>query len=298
MRTMQVNRVVRLVAWSALALGVVPALAQDAPKPSQAATDGPAKAAPSRAPAPGGYLTTVSIFAQGKPKPPAPASDAGSKDHEPLPAPRPADGSTPDSHPDTAKESKASGPAPDSARPVSWWKRYKIGLWPCLGFESEFEPAPFGASVYATYRSHVANGEAARMVLHHYDFVGDTATLNTKGQDQVAKIAAMLAHNAFPVIVERTPCNPAIAEARRLAVLKQFGQGGIPIPPERVVIGPSIGNGLRGGEAEIIYQNLLSQTRERGQVTGAASGLLGPTPSQPGAGAGTGGGTGAPPSPR
>src|SRR5262249_12213221 len=117
-----------------------------------------------------------------------------------------------------------------------------------------------------------------------------------KGQDQVAKIAAMLAHNAFPVIVERTPCNPAIAGARRLAVLKQFGQGGIPIPPERVVIGQSIGNGLRGGEAEIIYQNLLSQTRERGLVTGAASGLLGAPQAQPSAG--TGGGTGTPPSPR
>jgi hypothetical protein len=114
----------------------------------------------------------------------------------------------------------------------------------------------------------------------------------------VTKIAALLAHNGFPVIVERTPSNPALAEARRLVVLNQFGQGGIILPPGRVVIGAPIANGLRGVEAEIIYQNLLSQTRERGQVTGAAAGLLGATPTAPTAGGGAGGGTGAPPTPR
>jgi hypothetical protein len=136
------------------------------------------------------------------------------------------------------------------------------------------------------------------MVLYHYDFVDETANLNTHGQDQVAKIAAMLAQNSFPVIVERTPSNPKLAEARRLAVLKQIGQGGTTIPAERVVIGAPIGNGLRGVEAEIIYQNLLSQTRERGLVTGAASGLLGAPTTSPSAGGGAGGGTGAPPTPR
>jgi hypothetical protein len=135
------------------------------------------------------------------------------------------------------------------------------------------------------------------MVLHHYDFVGDTATLNTKGQDHVAKIAAMLMQNGFPVIVERTPSNPKLAEARRLAVLRQFGQGGTVIPAERVMVGAPIANGLRGGEAEIIYQNLLSQTRERGLVTGAASGFVGAATSQ-GIGGGTPGGTGTPPTPR
>jgi hypothetical protein len=136
------------------------------------------------------------------------------------------------------------------------------------------------------------------MVLYHYDFIGNTAALNTHGQDHVAKIGALLAHNGFPVIVERTPLNPALAEARRLAVLNQFGREGITLPPGRVVIGAPIANGLRGAEAEIIYQNLLSQTRERGQVTGAASGLLGAPTTSTGAGGGTGGGTGAPPTPR
>ena len=72
----------------------------------------------------------------------------------------------------------------------------------------------------------------------------------------------MLNQNGFPVIVERTPANPALADARRLAVLKQLTKGGITISPERVVIGAPIANGLRGSEAEIIYQNLLIEAKE------------------------------------
>jgi hypothetical protein len=177
---------------------------------------------------------------------------------------------------------------------MSWWQPYKGRLWSCLGSESEFEAVPLGASVYATYRNHVANGIAARMVLYHYDFVDNTATLNTHGQDQVAKIAALMAHNGFPIIVERTPSNPMLAEMRRLVVLNQLLRSGIALPAERVVIGAPIANGLRGGEAEIIYQNLLSQTRERGLVTRAGGGFAGFATTSPSAGGGIGGGTGAP----
>jgi hypothetical protein len=136
------------------------------------------------------------------------------------------------------------------------------------------------------------------MVLYHYDFVDGTPVLNTHGLDRLAKIAALAAHNGFPLIVERTPSHPAIAEGRRLAVLNQLERVGITFPPERVVIGAPIANGLQGAEAEIIYQNLLSQTRERGLVTGAASGFVGAATNPLGGGAGAGSGTGSPAPPR
>jgi hypothetical protein len=277
---------------------VDPVLAQDAPKSSEGAAERTPKAIQGRTVTQGGYPPTLSIFCQGLTKPPPPASDAVLNQRESLPAPRVVGDSGTSASSCAANGSPAGGMTNGSIRPLSWWKRYKIGLWPCLGFEAEFEPVPFGASVHTIYRQHVENGEAARMVLYHYDFVDNTATLNTVGQDQVAKIAALAAQNGFPVIVERTPSNPKLAEARRLTVLKQLGQGGAIIPAERVVIGAPIANGLRGAEAEIIYQNLLSQTRERGQVTGAASGLLGAPTAPPSAGGSTGGGTGAPPTPR
>jgi hypothetical protein len=297
MRTSQMTRVMRLAATTLLAVAVGTVRAQDAPKQIEGAAEGTTKEVQGRTVAPRGYLTTLSVFSLGSPKPSRPVSDAASDKHESPPASGAAGGSATPPRPCAANGSLTDGAANGSIQPLSWWKRYKVGLWPCLGYESEFEPAPFGASVYTVYRHHVANGDAARMVLYHYDFVNNTATLNTHGQDQVAKIAAMLAQNVFPVIVERTPSNPQLAEARRLAVLKQLGRGGIPIAAERVVIGAPIANGLRGAEAEIIYQNLLSQTRERGLVTGAASGLLGAT-TTPSAGGGAGVGTGAPPTPR
>jgi hypothetical protein len=276
MTTRQTTRVLRLAASTVLAAAVGPVLAQDAAtKPTQG-----------RATTPGGYLTTLSIFKQEAPKPPAPASDASKAHPETLPPPR------------AVADSTTSGTALSSPQPSSWWQRCKFRFWSSLGYEAEFEPAPFGTSVYTAYLTHVVNGDAARMVLYDYDFVGHTAALNTHGQDQVAKIASMLPRNGFPVIVERTPSNPELAEARRLAVLTQLGRGGVTVPPERVVIGAPIANGLRGAEAEIIYQNLLTQTRERGLVTGAASGFVGAATSPGtggGAGAGTGGGSGSPP---
>ena len=298
MRTRQITRVVSLAASILLPAAVGPVLAQDAPKPSEGAAEGTPGATQGRTVAQGGYPTTLSVFCQESPKPRPPASDGTLNRDEPLPAPRVAGSGATSPHSCAANGSQANGSATHSCRPLPWWKRYKVGLWPCLGFEAEFEPVPFGASVNTIYRQHVENGDAARMVLYHYDFVDNTSTLNTRGQDQVAKIAALAAQNGFPVIVERTPWNPKLAEARRLAVLRQLGRGGLMIPAERVVIGAPIANGLRGSEAEIIYQNLLSQTRERGLVTGAASGLLGAPTTSPGAGGGTGGGTGAPPTPR
>jgi hypothetical protein len=140
--------------------------------------------------------------------------------------------------------------------------------------------------VYQTYGQQVANGVAARMVLYQFDFLPGCAGLNLHGLDQLAKIACLLPHNGFPIIIERTPGNPGLAEARRLTVLNVLGHGPVPIPAERVVIGPSIALGLDGVEAEIIYFNLLSQDRSRGAIGLGGSGF---STAQPSAGAPGGG---------
>src|SRR5262249_56057796 len=107
-----------------------------------------------------------------------------------------------------------------------------------FGWPSEFKRPPLGQSVYDNYQVQVANGDAARMVLYDYDFVGCGAHLNLKGKDRLGQIAAMLPSNFFPIVIERTPANPALAEARRLEVLSLLAQGPFPIPPERLGIPP------------------------------------------------------------
>src|SRR5260370_2618585 len=129
-----------------------------------------------------------------------------------------------------------------------------------LGYAEEFEAVPLGYDVHLSMRTQVVNGEAARMVLYHYDFVDKGSKLNLRGKDQLAKMAGMLDHNFFPIVIERTPTNPALAEARRLAVLNELAAGPFPVPPMRVVIGQPPATGLQGREAILIYQNLIRQT--------------------------------------
>lgn len=133
-----------------------------------------------------------------------------------------------------------------------------------LGYVEEFEAVPLGHDVHVNMETQVLNGEAARMVLYQFDFVDQTSCLNLRGKDQLAKVAAMLDHNFFPIVIERTPAHPELAEARRLAVLNALAAGPFPVPPMRVVIGQPPATGLQGREANLIYLNLLNMTRSGG----------------------------------
>jgi hypothetical protein len=154
------------------------------------------------------------------------------------------------------------------------WKRCKCYLQSCfLGFPEEFEEPPLGASVYAQGRTMVANGEAAQMVLHDYDFVECGEQLNPRGLDQLARIVGLLAINHAPVVIDCHSCPPALAVGRRLAVLNALAQCPVPIPPERVIIGPALSHPLSGEEAVLIYSSLLSQTAARGLGGAGAAGV-------------------------
>jgi hypothetical protein len=157
--------------------------------------------------------------------------------------------------------------APGCAEEVglSGWERWRRRMQAkCVGYLEEFQAPPLGHSVYLHGRAQVESGEAARMVLYHYDFEEGGARLTLRGRDQLAKIEKMLATNFFPIVIERTPDAPALAEARREIVLQVLAHGQFPVPPERVVIGPSPTPGLRGVEAELIYANQLGVTRSSG----------------------------------
>jgi hypothetical protein len=184
------------------------------------------------------------------------------------------------------------------ARPLTWWERHKLRLQECVvGFPEEFKAPPLGESVYAFYRAHVANGEAGRMVLYQFDFCEGRPDLTLRGHDRLAVIADLLLHNHFPVVIERTPWNPAVAEARRLAVINEFAHLGLPIAPERVVIGVPVANGLAGMEALAVYQNMLMQTQggaTQSSIAGGGGGFVGAGVGTTGQGTGTSGRSSAP----
>jgi len=141
------------------------------------------------------------------------------------------------------------------------WRRKQARM---LGYPEDFVPRPLGASVYDHGRAMVSNGDAARLVLFHYDFVVGSDRLNPRGFGQLMKHAAKIAEGPHPLIIEPTPDQPGLAERRRLAVLNLVASWPFPIAPDRIIVAAPRSNGLPGIDAQIINGNGMERTREYG----------------------------------
>jgi len=141
------------------------------------------------------------------------------------------------------------------------WRRLQGKLW---GYPEEYEPRVLGAALYDNARVMVANGAAARMVLYQYDFLPGSAELSPRGLDQLAKLSAQMAAAPFPLLVERTPGDPALAESRRSAVLARLAQGPRPVASDRVLVGVPAAHGMSGPDAQVVAGNALSRTQQYG----------------------------------
>jgi hypothetical protein len=118
----------------------------------------------------------------------------------------------------------------------------------------------------------VGNGVGARMTLYRYDFFEGSDQLTPRGRDQLAKIATQLPVTFFPVVVERTLDDPALAEARRAAILAELAKGAFPVPAERIVVGAPSALSLRGIEAEVIAQSMILRVAAGGPPVGVNAG--------------------------
>lgn len=156
-----------------------------------------------------------------------------------------------------------------------------------FGYPGEFEAPPLGHWLNLHMNTQIANGIAARMMLYNYDFVCGKDMLNLRGTDRLLQLGEWLNTQPYPLVIERTPHRPALAESRRLTVLNQLAATGFKIAPNRVVIGPGAFGQLSGVEAELLYLNLLDQTKQEGTTPFSVGGS-----SQGSIGAGTGAGIG------
>lgn len=170
---------------------------------------------------------------------------------------------------------------PNPCRP-RWWHN---GLKACLqyshwGYCDLFEEIPLGARLRAHQQAQVCSGYAARLWLYRYDFCDDRASLNEAGHKRLTELAG-----AFPewshhvLVIETTPGNPQLDEARRANVAKLLEAAGT---PATVVVGVPTISAPFGDETREWNKLFLKQVRSGGAQTGGSSG---------GTGMGMGGGT-------
>jgi hypothetical protein len=126
-----------------------------------------------------------------------------------------------------------------------------------IGYPAEFVEPPLGFFVNQHRDLMRAKADPHRFTLYQTDFLEGTNRLSPVGASRFNLMATRLASWPGPVIVEWSPDKPGVAESRRQAVLALLERTGLPVVPERVVIGPSPYPGMLGTNAADSYKSMI-----------------------------------------
>ncbi len=128
-----------------------------------------------------------------------------------------------------------------------------------IGNPEEFVEPPLGFYVYENIGMMKAKADPHRFTLYNSDFLVGSDRLSPAGARRFSEMARGLPKWMGPMIVEWTPENPALATARKDAVVALLDSARIPIVPERVVVGPSQYEGLFGTDAGNNYTIMINR---------------------------------------
>jgi hypothetical protein len=130
-----------------------------------------------------------------------------------------------------------------------------------IGYPDTFIEPPLGYYVNQQLAVQVAKADPHRFTLYRSDFLPGTDRFSPIGASRFNLLVPRLASGSLPIIIEWTPDQPALAQARRQAVLATLERVGRPFPGERVVIGPSPYPGAMGVEAVGHAGNLIARSQ-------------------------------------
>jgi hypothetical protein len=131
-----------------------------------------------------------------------------------------------------------------------------------IGYPQNFVEPPLGYYVKEQMTLQVAKADPHRFTIYRTDFLPGTDRFSPVGAYRFNLMYSRLGGWLGPVILEWTPDEPGLAEARRQTVLATLQKAGRPIVPERVVIGPSPYPGGMGVEAANNFSNLLVRSQQ------------------------------------
>ena len=171
-------------------------------------------------------------------------------------------------------DAKAEGPARHSRRTFLGgglnWPGRSFG-WSFLNgarmHDNDLDFPPLGGSIAETVRLHRKAARPLRLLIYHYDFVGNTSTLNSMGRQQVVSIATRLATTDQPIILQ--PSKSSITDgARRHVIVDLLEKLGVETADSRVVLKQIYYPRLLGTEGEQVDERRRLQQPFTGDATG------------------------------
>lgn len=158
--------------------------------------------------------------------------------------------------------------------------------WGVIGYPEYFYEPPAGAYVFTYYKTMSAKANPHRFTLYRTDFLPGTTLFSPTGATRFNLMASRLPRWQGAILVEWSPDEPGLAEARRAAVVALCQRAKLPVTAERVVIAPSPFPGEQGAIAGNNYNTVITRSQQ------AASSYSLPPSSASGFGGGGGGGGG------
>ena len=131
-----------------------------------------------------------------------------------------------------------------------------------IGYPENFIEPPLGYYVREQMSMQVAKADPHRFTLYRTDFLPGTDRFSPTGASRFNLMYSRLQGWMGPVLVEWTPDEPGLAEARRQTVLATLQRAGRPIIPERVVISPSPYPGAMGVEAVNDFNTIMNRRQQ------------------------------------
>ena len=126
-----------------------------------------------------------------------------------------------------------------------------------IGYPDAFIEPPLGYYVNQQFAVQVAKADTHRFTLYNSDFLPGTDRFSPIGASRFNLMFARLPDWSGPIVVQWSPDEPALAQARRQAVVETLASAGLPVMAHRVVIGPSPYPGGRGVEAAAQAANTI-----------------------------------------
>jgi hypothetical protein len=154
-----------------------------------------------------------------------------------------------------------------------------------VGYPQEFVEPPPGFYLAENMGLMKAKANPHKFTLYRTDFLAGSDRLTPSGASRFNVMATRLREWPGALVIEWSPDEPGLAEARRAAVLAILKGGNLAVIPERVVIGPSPYPGLPGTDAANNYGSMA------GRYLAAPMGYSLTPASGGGFSAGSGGGT-------